>query len=142
MVPQVRSWAVVFKRTLLAPLRRTIDYCPANNDGTVAAAESFLRSKRMPTAKVHRFAVVAMTALCCLLSGSIQAQTKVRFAEVARSLLFAPAYVAVSKGYFKDAGLDVSITTIPGGDKTMAALLSNSADIALIGPEAAIYVWN
>src|SRR5438034_2997902 len=96
----------------------------------------------MSTAQARRFALVALTVLFGLLPAGVAAQTKVRSAEVARSLLFAPFYVAVSKGYFKDAGLEVSITTIPGGDKTMAALLSNSADIGLMGPEAAIYVWN
>ena len=50
-------------------------------------------------------------------------------------MLYAPAYVAITKGYFKDAGLDVTLSTAQGGDKSMAALLSNSADIALIGPE-------
>src|SRR5438270_2718075 len=67
---------------------------------------------------------------------------KVRYNEVVRSLLYAPAYVAVSKGFFKDAGLDVAMTTAFGGDKSTAALLSNAADIALIGPETAIYVLN
>jgi len=67
---------------------------------------------------------------------------KVRYNEVVRSLLYAPAYVAISKGYFKDAGLDVTMTTAFGGDKSTAALLSNAADIALIGPETAIYVLN
>ncbi len=67
---------------------------------------------------------------------------KVRYNEVVRSLLYAPAYVAITKGYFKDAGLDVSMTTAFGGDKSTAALLSNTADIALIGPETAIYVLN
>ena len=60
---------------------------------------------------------------------------KIRYNEVVRSILYAPAYVAITKGYFKDAGLDVTLTTAQGGDKSMAALLSNSADIALIGPE-------
>ena len=96
----------------------------------------------MSTAQARRFAVVALSAVCAVFSAAAEAQTKVRFAEVARSLLFTPFYVAVSKGYFKDAGLEVSITTIPGGDKTMAALLSNTADVGLMGPEAAIYVWN
>jgi NitT/TauT family transport system substrate-binding protein len=59
---------------------------------------------------------------------------KVRYNEVVRSLLYAPAYVAITKGYFKDAGLDVTLTTAFGGDKSTAALLSNTADIALIGP--------
>src|ERR1700740_1532355 len=67
---------------------------------------------------------------------------KIRYNEVVRSLLYAPAYVAIAKGYFKDAGLDVDLTTGNGGDKSMAALISGSADIALIGPETAIYVLN
>ena len=67
---------------------------------------------------------------------------KIRYNEVVRSILYAPAYVAFTKGYFKDAGLDVTLTTAQGGDKSVAALLSNSADIALIGPESAIYVQN
>src|SRR5262245_30164545 len=67
---------------------------------------------------------------------------KVRYNEVVRSILYGPAYVALSKGYFKDAGLDVTMTTAFGGDKSTAALLSNTADIALIGPETAIYVLN
>ena len=67
---------------------------------------------------------------------------KIRYSEVVRSMLYAPAYVAITNGYFKDAGLDVSLTTAQGGDKAVAALLSNSADIALIGPESAIYVQN
>src|SRR5215468_8857744 len=67
---------------------------------------------------------------------------KVRYTEVVRSILYAPAYVAIANGYFKDAGLDVAMTTAQGGDKSVAALLTNSADIALIGPETTIYVQN
>jgi NitT/TauT family transport system substrate-binding protein len=67
---------------------------------------------------------------------------KIRYNEVVRSLLYAPAYVAIAKGYFKDAGLDVELATGNGGDKSMAALISGSADIALIGPETTIYVLN
>ena len=67
---------------------------------------------------------------------------KVRYNEVVRSLNYAPKYVALSRGYFKDAGLDIQLTTAYGGDKSTAALLSNAADIALIGPETAIYVLN
>ena len=67
---------------------------------------------------------------------------KIRYNEVVRSILYAPAYVALTKGYFKEAGFDVALTTAQGGDKSAAALLSNSADIALIGPETSIYVQN
>jgi NitT/TauT family transport system substrate-binding protein len=68
--------------------------------------------------------------------------TKVRYNEVVRSILYTPAYVAIAKGLFEEAGIEPTISTAQGGDKSMAALLSNSADIALIGPETAIYVLN
>jgi NitT/TauT family transport system substrate-binding protein len=74
--------------------------------------------------------------------GQIKPVAKVRYNEVVRSVLYAPAYVAITKGYFKDAGIDVELTTGGAGDKTMAALLSGSADIALAGPETTIYVVN
>jgi len=67
---------------------------------------------------------------------------KVRYNEVVRSILYAPAYVAIAKGYFTEAGLDVTMATAQGGDKSMAALLSGGADIALMGPETAVYVLN
>jgi NitT/TauT family transport system substrate-binding protein len=74
--------------------------------------------------------------------GQTKPPVKIRYNEVVRSLLYAPAYVALTNGYFKDAGLDVELTTANGGDKSMAALISGSAEIALMGPEAAIYVLN
>jgi NitT/TauT family transport system substrate-binding protein len=67
---------------------------------------------------------------------------KVRYSEVVRSLLYAPAYAAMTKRFFSEAGLDVSLTTVQGGDKLVAALLGGGADIALIGPESTIYVQN
>lgn len=73
---------------------------------------------------------------------SAAAPVKVRYEEVVRSVLYAPAYVAMSQGFFREAGLDVSIKTSQGTDKGMAALLSGSADIVLIGPEASVYVAN
>jgi NitT/TauT family transport system substrate-binding protein len=66
---------------------------------------------------------------------------KVRLAEVTRSIFYAPEYVALEKGFFKAEGLDVELTTTFGGDKTMTALLSNSADVALVGSETSIYVY-
>lgn len=66
---------------------------------------------------------------------------KVRIGEVTRSLFYAPQYVALSQGYFKEAGLDVELQTTAGGDKTMTALLSGGIDVALVGPETSIYVY-
>jgi NitT/TauT family transport system substrate-binding protein len=65
---------------------------------------------------------------------------KVRVAEVTRSIFYAPQYVAIEKGYYKEEGLDVNLKTTAGGDKTMTALLSNGADVALVGSETSIYV--
>jgi len=67
-------------------------------------------------------------------------RAKVRYSEVVRSVLYVPAYVAITKGYFEEQGIEQTMSTAQGGDKCMAALLSNAADVALIGPETAIYV--
>lgn len=71
-----------------------------------------------------------------------KAPTKVRYVEIVRTILYAPLYVAVSKGYFKEAGLEFSTTISGGADKSLAALIGNAADISLMGPETAIYVAN
>ena len=65
---------------------------------------------------------------------------KVRYNEVIRTILFTPSYVAMAKGFFEEGGLDVTMATANGPDKSMAALLGGIADIALMGPETAIYV--
>ncbi|WP_156418983.1 ABC transporter substrate-binding protein [Fictibacillus sp. FJAT-27399] len=69
-----------------------------------------------------------------------QKRDKVRIAEVTRSIFYAPQYVAIEKGFFKDEGIDIDLKTTWGGDKTMTTLLSNGADIALVGSETSIYV--
>lgn len=94
-----------------------------------------------------RAATALTIALGIGFAAPVSAQTstapvKVRYEEVVRSVLYLPAYVALSQGYFREAGLDVSLKTSQGTDKGMAALLSGSADIVLIGPEASIYVAN
>lgn len=68
--------------------------------------------------------------------------TKVRLSEVVHSIFYAPMYVAINKGFFKEEGLEVELTTAQGADKVMTALLSNAADIGLAGPEATVYVYN
>lgn len=65
---------------------------------------------------------------------------KVRVAEVTRSVFYTPQYVAIQKGFFKDEGLTIDLKTTAGGDKTMTTLLSDGADIALVGSETSIYV--
>lgn len=68
-------------------------------------------------------------------------KVSINLAEVTRSLFYAPQYVALEKGFFEEEGLDVELTTAWGGDKTMTALLSDNADIVLVGSETSIYVY-
>lgn len=60
--------------------------------------------------------------------------------EVTRSVFYAPLYAAVSKGFFEEEGLKISIETGGGSDKSMTALLAGEADVALMGPETVVYV--
>jgi NitT/TauT family transport system substrate-binding protein len=85
--------------------------------------------------------VLTITAVLAGCGKGDSEKTKVRIGEVTRSLFYAPQYVAVEKGYFTEEGLDVELTTTPGGDKTMTALLSNVIDVALVGSETSIYVY-
>jgi NitT/TauT family transport system substrate-binding protein len=64
----------------------------------------------------------------------------IKLAEVTHSIFYAPLYVAMAEGFFEDEGLNVELSTTWGGDKTMTTLLSNGADIALVGSETSIYV--
>jgi NitT/TauT family transport system substrate-binding protein len=68
--------------------------------------------------------------------------TKVKLAEVIRSQLYIPMYVALSKGFAAAEGLEVELVTANGGDRAGALVLSGQADFALAGPEVAIYIYN
>ena len=67
---------------------------------------------------------------------------KVKLAEVAHTIFYAPQYVAIEKGYFKEYGIDIDLTLASGADKVTAAVLSGDADIGFCGSEATIYVYN
>lgn len=86
------------------------------------------------------FISILIIPLAACNSGNEDLQ-KVRIAEVTRSIFYAPQYVAIAKGFFEEEGLDIELTTTPGGDKTMTALLSDGADVALVGSETSIYVY-
>lgn len=67
---------------------------------------------------------------------------KVRLNEVAHSIFYAPMYVAIEKGYFKEEGIDLVLKTGFGADKTMTAVLSGDAEIGFMGSESSIYTYN
>jgi NitT/TauT family transport system substrate-binding protein len=59
---------------------------------------------------------------------------KVTVAQAFEVFLYAPLYVAQEQGFFKDEGLEVTITTAGGPDKAFAALLGNNAQFAVADP--------
>ena len=67
---------------------------------------------------------------------------KVRVAEVAHSVFYAPQYVALGLGYFLQEGLDVELILANGADNVMSAVLSGDVEIGFSGTEATIYVYN
>lgn len=68
--------------------------------------------------------------------------TKVKLSEVTHSVFYAPQYVALNLGFFKEEGLDVDLVNGQGADKVMTSVLSNQVDIGFAGPEATVYVYN
>ena len=64
---------------------------------------------------------------------------KIELNEVTHSIFYAPLYVAINQGFFKEEGLTVNLTNGGGSDTSMSALLTGSADIILAGPETVVY---
>jgi NitT/TauT family transport system substrate-binding protein len=77
----------------------------------------------------------AAALIGCLLigqsGGTAQAETPVTLALPAQSLLFAPAYIAVERGLFREQGIDPKIIYV-AGPGVIPALLGKSADFTLI----------
>jgi len=67
--------------------------------------------------------------------------TKVTLNEVAHSIFYAPQYIAIEEGYFAEEGLELTLVTGFGADKTMTAVISGEADIGFMGAEASIYAY-
>ena len=93
--------------------------------------------------------IVIITSLVILIiliglsfNANDKSKNKITVAEVTHSVFYAPQYVAIEKGYFKDEGLDVELILTSGADNVMAAVLSGDANIGLSGSEATIYVYN
>lgn len=64
----------------------------------------------------------------------------IRINEVTHSIFYAPFYAAINLGYMEEEGIEIDLTNGGGSDQSMTALLSGSADMALLGPETAVYV--
>lgn len=68
-------------------------------------------------------------------------KTPVVLNEVAHSIFYAPMYVAIEEGYFAEEGIELTLVTGFGADKTMTALLTGEADIGFMGSESTIYTY-
>lgn len=92
------------------------------------------------------FTVILMTFTGCSGSKKPKEAKEERIAvtlnEVAHSIFYAPMYVAIENGYFEEEGIDLTLVTGFGADKTMTAVLSGEADIGFMGPETTIYTYN
>lgn len=73
--------------------------------------------------------------------GGGSGKTKIRLNEVTHSIFYAPQYLALALGYFDGENIEIELTNGGGADASMTAILSGAADIGLMGPEAAIYVY-
>jgi NitT/TauT family transport system substrate-binding protein len=136
------SWLVGCRiRCEQSPRRRALD---TDDNSSEDCCMTTIKSRQRRRFIQTGIAALGAAAACPPLGafGQDKPLIKLRYNEVVRSLLYAPAYVAITNGYFKEAGFDVQLATANGGDKSVAALISDSADIALIGPETAIYVAN
>ncbi|MBM7563419.1 ABC transporter substrate-binding protein [Paenibacillus sacheonensis] len=100
-----------------------------------------MRKLVKPTLLLLAVLLLAMTAACGKSSKSDELTT-VKFSEVIRSIFYAPHYVAMSQGFFKEQGLNVDMNTAQGSDKGAAALIAGTADISMVGPETTIYIYN
>ena len=88
--------------------------------------------------------VLAVTALPIGVLAAKKEETKlikVTLNEVAHSIFYAPQYVAIEEGYFKEEGLDLTLVTGFGADKTMTAVISGEAEIGFMGAEASVYAY-
>jgi len=68
--------------------------------------------------------------------------TTIKVAEVTHSVFYAPWYVAIEEGYFKEVGLDIDLILTSGADKVAASVISGDVSIGLAGLESTIYVYN
>ncbi|PKK95759.1 MAG: hypothetical protein CVV59_02085 [Tenericutes bacterium HGW-Tenericutes-4] len=86
------------------------------------------------------FLLVIFTSFSLLLTGCGKNENIIRINEVTHSIFYTPLYIAINNGYFEEEGLEIRLTNGGGSDASMTALLTGAAEIALLGPETAVYV--
>ncbi|MDB9509157.1 ABC transporter substrate-binding protein [Microcystis aeruginosa CS-338/01] len=64
-------------------------------------------------------------------TGGIQKITIAQFGDV---FIYAPLYIAIDAGFFQKQGLDVSLISTGGDEKTWAAVISGNASFGVADP--------
>ena len=89
------------------------------------------------------FLVLIMIFSCFVCLSACKNDNKsniIRLNETTHSVFYAPLYAAINLGYFDEYGLEIELTNGGGSDKSMTAIISGNAEIALLGPETSVYV--
>ena len=103
--------------------------------------------KRGTFNKAKAICAAALLAVLCITGCGAKettpkdGSTKVVLNEVAHSIFYAPMYVAIEEGYFQEEGIELTLVTGFGADKTMTAVLTGEADIGFMGSESTIYTY-
>lgn len=102
--------------------------------------------KRLNLKRVGAVCLGIMTLLgsltgCGSRGDSPSGGTEVVLNEVAHSIFYAPMYVAIEEGYFEEEGINLTLVTGFGADKTMTAVLTGEADIGFMGSESTVYTY-
>ena len=88
---------------------------------------------------------ISVVCLCCTCMGCSKTKstgsTSITLNEVAHSVFYAPQYAAIELGNFKEEGIDLTLVTGFGADNVMTSLISDDAQIGLMGSESSIYVY-
>lgn len=74
-------------------------------------------------------AIIAGIALSNNKNTENQQMKTIKVNEVTRSVFYAPQYVAINNGYFKENGINIELTTGQGADAVMTAVLANQCEI-------------
>lgn len=90
--------------------------------------------------KIAIFLALIITTVSVIFAGCGSNSNVIRLNEVTHSIFYAPFYAAINLGYFEEEGIEIELTNGGGSDASMTALLSRTADMALLGPETAVYV--
>jgi aliphatic sulfonates family ABC transporter substrate-binding protein len=104
------------------------------------ALYEFIKSKTSSSIRIYSAALVLMIILMAAASGLADDQTDVRIAYV-QKIHYAPTIIAVKQGYFEAEGIKVKPVILAAGTGIVAAeaLISGSADAAVMGDAPAIY---